>query len=162
MDVLVGTSVAGGSHPKALVVGLVVWLLAVSLPAGADRAVGQAAYEPRSDREALRLLRPLTEQGDAQAQHLLGRMYERGQGVHRGAGRARAGYGPPSKADTPVRKHRVAVAYAFGLGRLARDRAAAVQGPQRVLARADAEGRFGLPVDARRAEYWRHKAEGQG
>ena len=42
---------------------------------------GFAAYEKGDYASALRLWRPLAEQGDAYAQYSLGLMYEKGQGV---------------------------------------------------------------------------------
>jgi len=53
---------------------------------GADAAY--AAYENEKDRTALRIARPLAEQGDARAQTVLGLVYQRGRAVARDDPRA--------------------------------------------------------------------------
>lgn len=173
MGALGKTGVVSRRLATVLLARLAAGLLAVSLPAAADLGAGQAAYDARNYREALRLFRPLAEQGDVRAQYYLGRMYEKGQGVREDVGQARLWYARAAEGGHAPAQYRVAAAYAFGLGGLERDHAAATlwlqrsaeggyKRAQRVLARAYAEGRFGLPVDERRAEYWRRKAEGQG
>jgi TPR repeat protein len=49
---------------------------------------GMAAYNRGDYVPAIRLFRPLAEQGNAKAQNLLGVMYRRGQGVARNSARA--------------------------------------------------------------------------
>ena len=49
---------------------------------------GTAAYNRGDYMPAIRLFRPLAEQGDAKAQHLIGMMYHKGQGVARNSVRA--------------------------------------------------------------------------
>jgi TPR repeat protein len=49
---------------------------------------GMAAYNRGDYMPAIRLFRPLAEQGNARAQHLIGVMYHRGQGVARNSVRA--------------------------------------------------------------------------
>ncbi|HEX7044448.1 MAG TPA: tetratricopeptide repeat protein [Burkholderiales bacterium] len=148
---------------EPLLAGVAALMLAISVPVAADVAAGRAACDAHSYREALRLFRPLAEQGDVQAQYYLGRMYEKGQGVRKNAAQARKWYTRAAEGGTAPAQYRVAVAHACGLGGLERDRAAAVawlqrsaeggyKRAQRVLAGAYAEGRSGLPVDARRAE----------
>lgn len=46
-----------------------------------DASAAEVAYQKGNYETALRLARPLAEQGDARAQSLLGRMYARGRGV---------------------------------------------------------------------------------
>ena len=48
---------------------------------GADYEKGLAAYNRDDFATALREFRPLAEQGDADAQNNLGRMYRKGEGV---------------------------------------------------------------------------------
>ena len=66
--------------------GLAV-MLPLALPAMAlaspqdDYEKGAAAYQAKDYREALRWFRKAAEQGDAEAQHYLGFMYEEGRGV---------------------------------------------------------------------------------
>jgi TPR repeat protein len=49
---------------------------------------GMAKYNRGDYMPAIRLFRPLAEQGNARAQHLIGVMYHRGQGVARNSVRA--------------------------------------------------------------------------
>jgi TPR repeat protein len=49
---------------------------------------GMAAYNRGDYMPAIRLFRPLAEQGNAKAQNILGVMFHRGQGVPRNAARA--------------------------------------------------------------------------
>ena len=49
---------------------------------------GMAAYNRGDYMPAIRLFRPLAEQGNAKAQHLIGLMYHRGEGVARSKVRA--------------------------------------------------------------------------
>jgi TPR repeat protein len=51
---------------------------------------GMASYNRGDYMPAIRLFRPLAEQGNAKAQHLIGVMYHRGQGVARNSVRALA------------------------------------------------------------------------
>src|SRR6266403_5651001 len=56
-------------------------LLSAGLSAGADLASAKHAYEGKNYTTALNELTPLAEQGNADAQAMLGRMYLMGQGV---------------------------------------------------------------------------------
>src|SRR4051812_7766262 len=68
--------------PRALWVGATVIMLAIPGAAVADDwSDAAAAYERQEYATALRLWRPLAEQGNADAQFDLGGMYETGQGV---------------------------------------------------------------------------------
>ena len=58
-----------------------VLLLGAAEASGADFQKGLEAFEAGDYAVALRELRPLAKQGDAQAQYTLGAMYEKGQGV---------------------------------------------------------------------------------
>src|SRR5271165_4857071 len=66
-------------------VGLVALILSFGLAgpvtAGSPQEDGLNSYQREDYATALRLLRPLADQGDAFAQGLLGRMYTYGQGV---------------------------------------------------------------------------------
>lgn len=61
-----------------LVLVLLVWFAA---PANADFDAGMAAYKSGDYATALRELRPLAEQGNAEAQRHLGHLYLKGLGV---------------------------------------------------------------------------------
>lgn len=56
-------------------------LFCAGLSAAADLAVGKQAYEKKDFAAAFKELSPLAEQGNAEAQFLLGEMYWTGQGV---------------------------------------------------------------------------------
>lgn len=58
---------------------------------------GMAAYNRGDYMPAIRLFRPLAEQGNARAQHLIGVMYHRGQGVARNPVRALAWFSVAAK-----------------------------------------------------------------
>ena len=72
------TKLAGLALIAALCAGVILGLTA---PAWAGQDEAAAAYKRGDYATAVRELRPLAEQGDAKAQHNLGVMYERGQGV---------------------------------------------------------------------------------
>src|SRR3954466_13946522 len=70
---------------RKLVIGLV---LAAQILAGASALAGpwedgMASYNRGDYAPAIRILRPLAQAGNTKAQHLLGVMYHRGQGVAR-------------------------------------------------------------------------------
>jgi TPR repeat protein len=58
---------------------------------------GMTAYNRGDYMPAIRLFRPLAEQGNARAQHLIGVMYHRGQGVARNSVRALAWFSVAAK-----------------------------------------------------------------
>jgi hypothetical protein len=67
--------------------------LFLSLPAHADQfADGKAAYEHKDYKNAMVLLRPLADQGNAEAQETIGEMYGWGLGVQRDEATARKWY----------------------------------------------------------------------
>jgi len=68
---------------QKIAIGLVTVALCVgSIPAhGADFGVGEKAYDRGDYATAIRIFRQLADQGDADAQHLLGIMYRYGFGV---------------------------------------------------------------------------------
>jgi hypothetical protein len=70
---------------KLLNVAFTMLLLACTMPEKVNDNVqlqqGTAAYETGDYNEAFRLLQPLAEQGNAQAQSILGWLYENGEGV---------------------------------------------------------------------------------
>ncbi len=60
---------------------VIVFVLGIVPPAGADFQAGFAAHNRGDYATALREFRPLAEQGDVDAQFNLGLMYSKGQGV---------------------------------------------------------------------------------
>lgn len=67
---------------------LLVGLLAVAGPALADFDQGAAAYEAGDYAQAMEQWRPLAEDGNAEAQYWVGRLFEQGQGVPASLARA--------------------------------------------------------------------------
>jgi TPR repeat protein len=107
----------------------------------------------------------LAGQGDPQAQHALGRLYEHGRGVQGNAQTALQWYRRAADQGHPDSEYRLAIAYSYGLGGYPQDNREAViwlkraaehgHGKARkMLARAYEQGRFGLPVDPKQARYW--------
>ncbi|MCP4305497.1 MAG: SEL1-like repeat protein [bacterium] len=66
---------------KHLVAGFVAIVMLAGVAVAGPLEDGNAAYEASDYATALQLWRPLAEQGDAEAQLRLGRMYAYGQGV---------------------------------------------------------------------------------
>jgi TPR repeat protein len=86
-------------------------------PGGAPRAeAAYAAYESGNYRAALRLLRPLAEQGDAHAQALLGTMYAGGRGVPRDDGEAVRWLLHAADQGDPAAQFQLGVMYVKGYG----------------------------------------------
>ena len=79
----------GRTHP--LFCALTLLLISVS-PARAELEAGKRAYDQGDYATALKELRPLAEQGNAEAQTLLGIMYNRGRGVPFDVGQAMKWY----------------------------------------------------------------------
>lgn len=79
-------------------------------------ADGKAAYEAKDYQTALKILKPLAEQGDSQAQVTLGVMYDYGQGVDRDPEEAMKWYIKAAKQGIPVVQHDVGVKYFQGMG----------------------------------------------
>ena len=66
---------------RRLILGLLLSCALLSSAIAGPRQDGEAAYANGDYATALRLLRPLANQGDASAQFYLGAMYDTGQGV---------------------------------------------------------------------------------
>ena len=116
-------------------VAIVVSLSFAASVAAGPLEDGVAAYGHSDFATALRLLRPLAEQGDATAQTGLGLMYENGQGV-------------PQDYAEAVKWYRKAADQGFA-------------GGQNSLGTAYAEG-HGVPQDYAEAVKWYQKAADQG
>lgn len=155
---------------------LAALVLAVSLITGpiASQAAGDpqalAAYQANNYKEAMRLYKPLAEQGDPEAQYYVGRMYEKGQGVKKDYDEMVKWYRKSADAGYAPSQYRVAVGYAYGIAGLPKDESEALKWlrrsaegghkkAQKILGRAYAEGRLGLPVDQKQADYWTQKSE---
>ena|SRR5215472_11412875 len=77
-------------------------LLCASCSVGADLASGKRAYEEKDYATALKELTPLAEQGNSDAQVILGRMYWMGQGVLQDTSQAIKWFEPSAKGATPM------------------------------------------------------------
>ncbi|BAU48549.1 Sel1 repeat-containing protein [Sulfurifustis variabilis] len=145
-------------------------VLAVTADAGGSpHADALTAYQSADYERAMKLFRPLAEQGDPQAEYYVGRMYEKGQGVEKDNEQMALWYRRSAEKGYARAQYKLAVGYAFGLGGAEQDDAEAVKWlkrsaeggyrrAQKTLARGYSEGRFGLPRDPRQAEYWNRKA----
>lgn len=98
----------------------VVLLAGLAVPAGADFEAGMAAIERGDYEAALRELRPLAEQGHAQAQYKLGRMYRAGVGVPRDAAEAANWTRRAAEQGDALAQYDLGIMYATGQG-LAQD-----------------------------------------
>lgn len=101
---------------------LTVGLALCALPAiAAAIDDGQAAYNAGDYATALRLWRPLAEQGDARAQNNLGVMYENGKGVAQDGNEAIHWYRRAAVQGYSGAQYDLGLAYAIGRGGVRRD-----------------------------------------
>lgn len=77
---------------------------------------GQAAYQAKDYQKALQILQPLAEQGNSQAQAMLGLMYDNGYGVNKDSAEAFKWYLKAAEQGIPVVQHDVGVKYFQGMG----------------------------------------------
>ena len=77
---------------------------------------GQAAYQAKDYKKALQILRPLAEQGNSQAQVMLGILYDNGQGVDKDPREAFKWYLKAAEQGMPVVQHDIGVKYFQGSG----------------------------------------------
>ena len=77
---------------------------------------GLAAYKKGDFDTAVRLLRPLAEQGEAQAEEKLGRMYQRGKGVPKNFERAVQWYQKAAEKGDAAAQGRLGFLYRVGAG----------------------------------------------
>ncbi|MGH8119281.1 MAG: SPOR domain-containing protein [Gammaproteobacteria bacterium] len=92
---------------------LLVFTAAVSAQ---DLEDGQSAYQAGDYKKTLEILQPLAEQGNSQAQAMLGMMYDNGQGVDRDQKVALQWYIKAAEQGMPVAQHDVGVRYFQGIG----------------------------------------------
>ena len=110
----------------------------------------------------------LAGQGDAKAQHALGRLYEYGHGVQGSAQTALQWYRRAADQGHADSEYRLAVAYAYGVGGYRQDNREAViwlkraaehghTKARKMLVRAYERGELGLPRDPKQARYWQRQ-----
>jgi len=125
---------------------------------------GLAAGQRGDYATALRLLKPLAEQGDARAQNLLGFMYADGKGVPQDDAEAMKWYRKAAEQGHTIAQLNLGIMYDAGLG-VTQDNAeamkwirkAAEQGfaaAQVYLGQLYAKGRRGVPQDLVQAHLW--------
>ena len=90
-------------------------IIPVSVPAQ-NLEEGQAAYQAQDYQKALQILKPLAEQGNSQAQAMLGLMYDNGHGVNKDPTEALKWYLKAAEQGIPVVQHDVGVKYFQGIG----------------------------------------------
>src|SRR5262249_23515822 len=98
--------------------------LALLISAGATAAPmedGQTAYNAGDYATAMRLWRPLAEQGDARAQNNLGVLYENGKGVPQDINEAVKWYRLAAEQGYAGSQNNLGLIYAIGRGGVARD-----------------------------------------
>ncbi len=132
--------------------------------AAAELADGQAAYGKADFATAVRLLRPLAEAGNAEAEFSLGDMYDKGQGVPQDFALAAKWYRKAADQGNAEAQRMLGIVYDLGRPDVRQDlaqaafwyRKAADQGnakAQCALAHAYEEGR-GVPKDYVQAYMW--------
>jgi len=91
-------------------------VLASAAIARADFEAGKRAYEQGDYATALKELTPLAEQGNAEAQALLGLMHFEGQGVPRDPSQALKWYKAAAEQGNPEGQLQLGVIYLMGIG----------------------------------------------
>ncbi len=154
-----------------LLLPLPVVLVFVAAPALAcDLHKGIDAYNKGNYAAALKIIRPLAEGKNSEAQYYLGRMYQKGQGVDKDLEQAEKWYRLAAEGGHAKAQYKIAFGYAFGVGGLDQNDAKArewlqksaengYRKAQKMLARAYQHGKLGLTADPERADYWFAQAE---
>jgi TPR repeat protein len=134
---------------------------------------GVSAYEKGDYETALKLWRPLAEQGDPEAQRSLGQMYDSGRGVAKDDAQATMWYLKAAEQGNAGAQNRLGMKYIYGLKSSPADvvvglswfEKAAYQGDvdaQRTLGELHESGDFGVPRGHAQAVAWFRKAAKQG
>lgn len=129
-----------------------------------DAGNGHAAYQKGDYATALRLLRPLAEEGDVQAQLILGLMYDHGRGVEANDPEAMKWFRRAADQGDARAQFNLATAYAEGHG-VPQDYAQAVKWYRRAAEQNHAQAQYNLgllyargeavvPQDNVRAHMW--------
>jgi len=136
-------------------------LLCASCSVGADLASGKRAYEEKDYATALKELTPLAEQGNSDAQVILGRMYWMGQGVLQDTSQAIKWFEPSAKRGNADAQFFMGSYYllprrdiAQGVKWLQLSAEQGNQDAQWLLGKAYSQGDRQLPYDPVQAEMW--------
>lgn len=156
-----------------LSISLSLVLLAAALPASAGQLEdGIAAYNARNFDKAVELLQPLAEKGNnAQAQEKIGRLYHRGKGLPKDAGKAADWYRKAAEQGDAPAAARLGSMYWIGEG-VPRDPNQAAKWYALGASKGNALAQVGIgymsmegsgtPVDFKAAAGWFNKAAEQG
>ncbi len=147
-------------------------LLTPAAPAwGQDFEKGLEAYEQRDYAAALRELRPLAEQGHAEAQFRLGQMYHGGEGVPQDYAEAAKWYRKAAEQGATNGQFGLGSIYKFGLG-VPQDYAEAAKWYRKAADQGDALAQYslghmykegnGVPQDLALAHMWFNLLAGSG
>jgi TPR repeat protein len=158
------------THLKRALLPAAVLLLAGLLPISGAHAAGEyergkQAYKASDYASARQIWMPLALRGETRAQYSIGLLYEKGQGVEQDLSTALSWYRKAAEQNHADSQHRMAVAYAYGLGGLIKDDATAVKWlhkaasnghrkSQRLLARIYETGELGVTPDPGKARQW--------
>ncbi len=124
----------------------------------------EAAYNKGDHTTAVRLLRPLAEKSDADAQYQLGRMYSSGEGVSQDEAAAMSWYRKAAERGSADAQRHLGIVYDGGLG-VPQDYETAVSWLRRAAEQGDSAsqyilglkyglGREGVPRDVVQAHKW--------
>jgi uncharacterized protein len=141
-------------------------VVGVAQTLGLARETADAAYHAYQEGRypaALRLARPLADQGDARAQSLLGLIYYHGQGVQKDFAAAATWFRKAADQDDATAQSHLGLMFFQGQGVL-QDRTQAVEWFRRAANQGDAQAQYNLglsylegggePVDNVRAHMW--------
>lgn len=145
---------------------------AATPPAAPISAAGQecrARNDAKEYEKALKACTQAGEAGDLEAQHIVGRLYEKGNGTARDLETSLKWYQRAADKGHPASQRRVAAAYYWGLGGAPKDdkkafewfKRAAEGGDKRAqkqMAEAYRRGLGGLPRDEKLAREWAERA----
>jgi len=158
--------------PMRIAAGVIVVLMLVGTAAAGPLEEATTAYERGDYAEALKLFRPLAEQGSAEAQLVLGNMHAYGVGVEQDDVEAVKWWRRAAEQGLPTAQDIIGYLYDFGLAGLPLDDAEAFKWYQRAAENGDASAQFNLGVmlseghgatrDATLAHMWLSLAAAQG
>ncbi len=101
---------------KFVKVIVLLWVVAIGVPAWGNFLAGEEAYLREDFARALEEWRPLAEKGHAEAQNMLGYMYRYGQGVSQDFEQARHWYRLAADQGHAVAQNNLGAMYRQGLG----------------------------------------------
>lgn len=103
--------------PKRTLASLILVVMMTTVAASAETLEkAEAAYWRGDYALALRLMQPIADQGDIQAQYLIGFMYEKGQGVAQDYSEAAKWYILASEGGHSYAQNNLGVFYKYGRG----------------------------------------------